>query len=413
MARQRQLQDDFNTLSGMMTLQAPRRSGNKVQKALTMADSPAHFDVDLQDGVLRLAASGDWRAMNLKKIDARLRDFGDDSVGRDLVIDISKVDRLDTTGAMMLQRTFHACDNRSEESEIVGASDTQRALLSQIENHLAPCHVERVHHNAFVAMTERLGRGVVNAWIALLELMSFIGNVLYTAGRLVTRPGHIRWRATVHHMEEAGLDALPIVGLMAFLIGAVIAFMGAKILQMFNAEILTVQLVAIAVLREFGVLLAAILVAGRSGSAFTAQIGSMKIREEIDAIRVLGLEPIEVLVLPRVFALMVMLPGLAFCAAMLGMIGGGLVAWGAMGIPPALFVSQVEESIGINNFWVGMIKAPFFAFVIAVIGCFQGMEVEGSAESLGRRTTMSVVQSLFLVIVIDAFFAMFFLEIDY
>jgi phospholipid/cholesterol/gamma-HCH transport system permease protein len=214
-------------------------------------------------------------------------------------------------------------------------------------------------------------------------------------------------------MEEAGLDAVPIVGLMAFLIGAVIAFMGAKILRLFNAEILTVQLVGISVLREFGVILAAILIAGRSGSAFTAQIGSMKIREEIDALRVLGLEPIEVLVLPRVAALVIMLPVLAFIAAMLGMIGGGLVAWAAMDIPPALFVSQTIEAIAMSNFWVGLIKAPFFAFVIAVIGCFQGLKVEGSAESLGQRTTLSVVQSLFLVIVIDAFFAMFFLEIDF
>lgn len=379
-----------------------------------MADSAAGFDVDLhEEGLLRLKVHGAWIARNLKSIDAALRDFSDDSMGRDIIIDMAEVDRLDTAGAMVLQRTFYSCQQRTDASQYINTNDAQFELLKQIEGHLAPCHVEPHHRNAFIAMTERLGEGVMNAWQAMLELMSFIGFTLSAGARLFIRPSHMRWRSTVHHMEEAGLDALPIVGLMSFLIGAVIAFMGAKILSLFNAEILTVQLVGIAVLREFGVLLAAILVAGRSGSAFTAQIGSMKIREEIDAMRVLGLEPIEVLVLPRVLALMIMLPMLAFCAAMLGMIGGGLVAWGAMGIPPALFVSQLEETMGISNFWVGMIKAPFFAFVIAVIGCFQGMEVQGSAESLGRRTTLSVVQSLFLVIVIDAFFAMFFLELDF
>ena len=397
-----------------MTLQAVRRLSSVVKKALSMTDSAARFDVDLDgDGLLRMAASGDWRARHLKAIDARLRDFADDSVGRDIIIDLSGVERLDTAGAMVLQRTFKACDSRSEKSRFTGASPAYEELLDQIEDHLAPCHVTPYHPNAFLAMLDRLGEGADNAYRAMLELMSFIGFTLSAAARLLFRPSHIRWRATVHHMETTGLDAMPIVGTMAFLIGAVIAFMGAKILQLFNAEILTVQLVGISVLREFGVLLAAILVAGRSGSAFTAQIGSMKLREEIDAMRVLGLEPIEVLVLPRVFALMVMLPVLAFCASMLGLIGGGLVAWLAMEIPPALFVSQMEEAISLNNFWVGLIKAPFFAFAIAVIGCFQGMEVEGSAESLGQRTTLSVVQSLFLVIVIDAFFAMFFLEIDF
>jgi phospholipid/cholesterol/gamma-HCH transport system permease protein len=214
-------------------------------------------------------------------------------------------------------------------------------------------------------------------------------------------------------MEEAGLNAIPIVGLMSFLIGAVVAFMGAKILQQFNASFFVVELVGLAVLREFGVLLAAILVAGRSGSAFTAQIGSMKIREEIDALRVMGLDPIEVLIVPRMFALVIMLPLLTFIAAMLGLVGGGLVAWGTMDISPAYFLARTKEMVVLNNFWAGIIKAPFFAFVIAVIGCFQGMEVEGSAESLGQRTTMSVVQSLFVVIVLDAFFAMFFLEINF
>jgi phospholipid/cholesterol/gamma-HCH transport system permease protein len=378
-----------------------------------MRDSAAHFDIDVDGGVLKLVAIGDWRVCFLAALDRRLRDFADDSVGRDLIIDMSGVEHLDTTGAMMLQRTFYACDSRSKASRIIGASDAHDALMAQISNHLAPCHIAPFHPNAFKAMLDRLGRGVENVYNASLELMNFVGYTLASAARVVMQPKRMRWTSTVHHMEEAGLDAIPIIGLMSFLIGAVVAFMGAKILQLFNADIFTVELVGISVLREFGVLLSAILVAGRSGSAFTAQIGSMKIREEIDAMRVLGLDPMEILVLPRVIALVVMLPVLAFIAAMLGMIGGGLVAWLAMDISPALFVARTQETIVLNHFWAGLIKAPFFAFVIAVIGCFQGMEVEGSAESLGQRTTLSVVQALFLVIVIDAFFAMFYLEIDF
>ncbi|WP_411817646.1 MlaE family ABC transporter permease [Hyphococcus sp. DH-69] len=378
-----------------------------------MTDSAADFDIDMTRGVLKLIPRGDWRGKFLGDLDEKLRDFGDDSIGRELIIDMSAVKRLDTVGAMMIQRTFLACQDRTNESQIINANDAQRALLDQIEEHLAPCHVEPFHPNAFKAMLYRLGLGVVEAIQAGQAILSFVGYILASAWRVLMNPTRMRWTATIHHMEEAGLNAIPIVGLMSFLIGAVVAFMGAKILRLFNADIFTVELVGISVLREFGVLLTAILIAGRSGSAFTAQIGSMKIREEIDAMRVLGLEPIEVLVLPRVIALIIMLPAIAFLAAILGLIGGGLVAALAMDISPALFISRFQETIIINHFWAGIIKAPFFAFVIAVVGCYQGMEVEGSAESLGKHTTLSVVQSLFLVILIDAFFAMFYLEIDF
>jgi phospholipid/cholesterol/gamma-HCH transport system permease protein len=378
-----------------------------------MTDSAASFDIDVSGGVLKLIPSGDWRGRFLGGLDDALRDFADDSVGRDLIIDMSGVKRLDTVGAMMLQRTMHSCTNRTKASQFSSASEAHAALLAQVENHLAPCHVEPVQGNAFIAVVRRLGKGVVDAYFASLEVMSFIGLTLSSAGRVLANPKKMRWTSTVWHMEEAGLNAMPIVSLMSFLIGAVVAYMGAKILRMFNADIFTVELVGISVLREFGVLLSAILVAGRSGSAFTAQIGSMKLREEIDAMRVLGLDPIETLVLPRVIALVIMLPVLAFVAAVVGVVGGGLVAATAMDISPALFVARFQEVIVINHFWAGLIKAPFFAFVIAIIGCFQGMEVEGSAESLGQRTTLSVVQALFLVIVIDAFFAMFYLEIDF
>lgn len=373
----------------------------------------ATFDVDLLDGDLRLKAAGDWRARYVGAIDEKLRDFEDDAIGRDLVIDLSGLERLDTAGAMVLQRVLQACNERTDVSRFVGASPAHEDLLAQVAPHLAPCPVEPAGRNAFLMSVNRLGRGTASAYWTSIDILNFIGRVLAACGRVLFDVRRLRGTSVVHHMEESGLNAIPIIGLMTFLIGAVVAFMGAKILKVFNAEIFTVELVGLSVLREFGVLLAAILIAGRSGSAYTAQIGSMKIREEIDAMRTLGLDPIEVLVVPRVFALIVMLPLLAFIGGMLGLIGGGLVAWTAMDISPALFMARMKDAVVLSNFWVGIIKAPFFAFAIVVVSCFQGMEVEGSAESLGQHTTISVVQSLFLVILLDAFFALFFLEIDF
>lgn len=374
---------------------------------------PAAYKIDVRDGLMRLDASGDWLARHLGALDGDLRAFEDDTVGREVVIDISKIGRLDTAGAMVLERVLRSCSQRTDRSKIVGASPAHRHLLDNVRPHVAPCEVEPVRSNAYLMMVQRLGRGVVEGYHTSIDILNFIGLTLTTLARVVRDPRRLRVTSIVYHMEEAGIDAMPIIGLMSFLIGAVVAFMGAKILRLFNAEVFTVELVGISVLREFGVLLAAILVAGRSGSAFTAAIGTMKIREEIDALRALGLDPVEVLVLPRVVALIVFMPILAFMAAVLGVIGGGVVAATAMEISPAFFVGRLQETIALSNLWVGLIKAPFFAFVIAIIGCYQGMEVAGSSESLGQRTTLSVVQSLFVVIILDAFFAMFFLEIDF
>jgi phospholipid/cholesterol/gamma-HCH transport system permease protein len=374
---------------------------------------PAAFTVDLEQGTLRLKATGDWLARHLGAIDRDLRDFEDDAVGRELVIDISGVNRLDTAGAMVFERILRACSQRTDASKIVGGADAHQTLIANVAPHVAPCDVEPASRNAFVMMVNRLGKGIVEGYQTAIEILNFIGLTLVAFARVLREPKRLRLTSIFWHMEEAGINAMPIVGLMSFMIGAVVAFMGAKILRLFNAEVFTVELVGISVLREFGVLLAAILVAGRSGSAFTAAIGAMKIREEIDAMKALGLDPIETLVLPRTIALVLMMPVLTFMASILGVIGGGLVAATAMEISPAFFVGRLQETIALSNFWVGIIKAPFFAFVIAVIGCYQGMEVRGSSESLGQRTTLSVVQSLFVVIILDAFFAMFFLEIDY
>ncbi len=375
--------------------------------------TPAAFTTDLDNGTLRLNAAGDWQARHLGAIDRELRDFEDDAVGRELVIDISGVGRLDTAGAMVFERMLRACARRTDVSKIVGGSEAHQTLIASVAPHVAPCAVEPAHRDAFLMMVNRLGKGIVESYHTSLEILNFIGLTLTALWRVIRDPRRLRLTSIFYHMEEAGVNAMPIVGLMSFMIGCVVAFMGAKILRLFNAEVFTVELVGLSVLREFGVLLSAILVAGRSGSAFTAAIGAMKIREEIDAMKALGLDPIETLVLPRTIALIVMMPVLTFLASILGVIGGGLVAATTMDISPAFFVGRLQETIALSNFWAGLIKAPFFAFVIAIIGCYQGMEVAGSSESLGQRTTLSVVQSLFIVIILDAFFAMFFLEIDF
>jgi phospholipid/cholesterol/gamma-HCH transport system permease protein len=262
-----------------------------------------------------------------------------------------------------------------------------------------------------VALLARTGAAVEHAGRNAWQLLGFIGLVLGTLARGMIDPR--RWRITslAFHLEQTGLDAVPIVVLLNFLVGAVVAFLGATVLKDFGASIFTVELIGYSFLREFGVLLAAILIAGRSGSAFTAQIGSMKAREEIDAIRTLGLDPIEVLVLPRLLALLIALPLLTFLAMLAGIVGGATVCALSLDISPTMFVTRFHELAATTHFWVGMSKAPIFAFLIAAIGCLEGFKVSGSAESVGAHTTSSVVQSIFVTILVDALAAIFYMEI--
>lgn len=378
--------------------------------------SVAQFDSFDSDDGLRLVATGAWTIEHgLAALDNELRRFGQRSLDRRLTIDLSNVETMDTAGAMMLQRVMRACGARLEDAETLrgyeGMSPRYQQLLAQAGQHMAPCDLEPPERQSFILMLERLGQGTISVGQNALSILSFVGAVVARLGATFTHPKRFRMTSMVYHMEEAGLNATLIVGLMSFLIGAVVAFMGARVLAEFGAEVFSVELVGISVLREFGVLLTAILLAGRSGSAFTAAIGSMKLREEIDAMRVMGIDPLDALVIPRVLALILTLPMLAFLAGFLGMLGGGVVGALALDIPPALFISRTQEIVTVSNLIVGLVKAPFFAFAIAVVGCFHGMQVENSAEDLGRRTTMAVVQSLFLVILIDALFAMFFLEL--
>ncbi|NHK27825.1 ABC transporter permease [Parvularcula flava] len=381
--------------------------------------SVAAFELQETGDGWRLEAKGTWSlGAGLGDIDGKLRRFSDKTMSKSLKIDLSGVETMDTAGAMMLQRTMRACSQREEMAEdnaLFGfehVKEGYKSLLAAAANHLSPCEIDVKQGSAFVLMLERVGRGTEELMYEILRLVSYLGEVLVGLYTVLSRPKRLRMTSIVHHMEESGLNATLIVGLMSFLIGAVIAFMGATVLAQFGAQIFVVELIGITVLREFGVLLTAILIAGRSGSAFTAAIGSMKLREEVDAMEAMGIDPLEALVLPRLIAMVFVLPALTFIATMMGLIGGGLVAWLQMDISPAMFLTRTQDIIVVENFMVGMVKAPFFAFAISVIGCYQGMRVEGSAEELGRHTTISVVQSLFIVILLDAAFAIFFMELN-
>ncbi|MES2870224.1 MAG: MlaE family lipid ABC transporter permease subunit [Pseudomonadota bacterium] len=362
----------------------------------------------------RLRISGDWTLAHytrLKQQTEQLRDHYDANTA----IDLDEVSRLDTAGASLLVELLGAerVSQLTETAQKLPAAD--RALLqtvySSMRDFCVPVKVAEQH--ICVQLLSRIGCAVYKLWQDSLQLLGFIGLILQTLARNLLRPKQWRITPVVAHIEQIGLNAAPIVVLLTFMVGAVVAFLGATVLANFGAGIFTVDLVAFSFLREFGVLLTAILLAGRTASAFTAQIGSMKANEEIDAIRTLGLDPMDLLVLPRVLALLISLPLLTFLAMMAGILGGALVCVVSLGISPDMFISLLHSDIGVQHFLVGMVKAPFFAFLIAAVGCLEGFKVSGSAESVGAHTTSSVVQSIFIVIVLDAVAALFFMEMGW
>ncbi|MEO7382665.1 MAG: ABC transporter permease [Paracoccaceae bacterium] len=319
-------------------------------------------------------------------------------------LDISGVTDLDTAGAWLILST-----SRRSGTEVTGASKAHALLLAAVKNALPPdARPKRPpRHVEMLERVDRVGRMTTIAARGLGRIVGFFGMVVARCFTTLVRPWRFRFTSLVFHMQETGLNAVPIVALMAFLIGIVIAYQGADQLRQFGAEVYVVDLISISVLRELGILLTAIIVAGRSASAFTAAIGSMKMREEVDAMRTLGLDVIEVLVLPRVLALVIMLPVLALIADFAGLLGGALMAWYELGISPGIFRTRLLDT-DVIHFVIGIIKAPFFAMIIGVIGCFQGLQVEGNAESLGRLTSRAVVQAIFMVILADATFSIFF-----
>ncbi|MDY7562461.1 ABC transporter permease [Pseudomonas sp. 10B1] len=372
----------------------------------------ASMNIASNPASLRIA--GDWTLAHYRDLKRQMGNV----TGRydaNTPVDLSNIGDLDTAGASLLVEMI-GCDRLGQLAvSAPGLSTASRALLQTIQTALHDYCEPIKEPEAAVGMQLllRIGRAVDTIWIDTLQLLGFIGLILQTLLFNAIRPRRWRFTSVISHVEQTGLDAAPIVALLTFLVGAVVAFLGATVLKSFGASIFTVDLVAFSFLREFGVLLTAILMAGRTASAFTAQIGSMKANEEIDAIRTLGLSPVELLVVPRILALLISLPILTFVAMISGIIGGGVVCAVALDISPALFLSLLQSDIGVQHFLVGMIKAPIFAFLIAAIGCLEGFKVSGSAESVGAHTTSAVVQSIFVVIVLDALAALFYMEMGW
>lgn len=354
--------------------------------------------------------SGDWRLARLQDLMHRL-ETAPPGIAPGARIDAGALTALDTAGALLLLRCLRRAGTAPEAVRLEALRPADQALLELVASRYTPERPPGRREAPWRRLLGRVGNAVADFGAQAQALAGFVGLVLVTLLQLLTRRRRLRLTSTVFHMEQVGFDAVPIVCLLTFLVGAVVAFVGATALRDFGAEIFTVELVSISFLREFGVLLTAILLAGRSGSAFTAQIGSMKSREELDAISALGLDPVELLVVPRLLALLVMLPLLTVLAMLMGIVGGGLVGVLALDITPGMFVARLQEMTEIRHLWVGLSKAPVFAFLIATVGCLEGFKVAGSAESVGRHTTSAVVQSIFLVIVFDALFAMFFMEL--
>lgn len=323
-------------------------------------------------------------------------------------IDISNVDRIDTIGAWVLHKLLrdHGC-------AVDGASDHAQRLIRQVQIAGNPAQIWPEESGTLAIMLTHVGGATLQALEGMKGLLAFFGSLNIAAWGIIRHPGRLRFNAVVQRFEVVGVGALGIIGLMSFLIGIVIAQQGAVQLRQFGAEVFTINLVGRITIRELGVLMTAIMVAGRSGSAFAAQLGSMKLAEEVDAMRTIGVPPVEALVLPRVLATTIMMPLLGFYASFLMIVGGGLLCWVGLGIPPDTFVIRLREAVPMTDLWVGLIKAPVFGMIIGLAGCYQGMQVHGNSEEVGNRTTAAVVQAIFLVIVLDAFFAIFFSSIGW
>ncbi len=374
--------------------------------------TPAALNGTLDGERLGLVATGAWTAADA----AKLENIVDDTArryqaARHVDIDLANIDRLDTFGAWLIERLKRAFAARGTVAQVVGLSETDRGLMDEVRAVNKSAEPSRAPPGGIVAALDTIGRATAGIGWSLVLLAEFLGALTMTAFGTLTHPTRLRLNSMVYHFERVGWRAVPIVLLSTFLIGAIIAQQGIFHFRTFGAEVYVVDMVGILVLREVGVLIVCVMVAGRSGSAYTAELGAMKMREEIDALRTMGFDPIEVLVLPRIIAIVLAVPMLTFLGSMAALYGAGLVCWLYGGMTPDIFLARLREAIWLPTFEVGMIKAPFMGLMIGLVACVEGFEVDGSAASLGRHTTSSVVKAIFLVIELDGFFAMFFAAI--
>jgi phospholipid/cholesterol/gamma-HCH transport system permease protein len=358
--------------------------------------------------VCELQCGGVWSVHTIAELERRLGEVHWPEGGA-VVVDGSGITSLDTSGAWLLHRTIRQREARGDTVRIQGLRTEFAALLQLLAAREVPLEVPGVAPTPWLA---RVGR---RAWAAIgggRGYLAFVGETALALLGALRHPRRLRWRAILHNVQTAGVDALPITGLLSFLMGIVIAYQGADQLQRFGANIFVVDLVALAMLRELSPLLTAIIIAGRSGSAYTAQIGTMKVTEEIDALRTIGVGAQELLVLPKVVALIIVMPLLTVYTDVTGVLGGMVMASTKLGVGFDVFIDRLDEAIQPSSYWTGLAKAPVFAMIVALVGCYRGFQVGGSADSVGAQTTLSVVQSIFLVIVTDALFSIVFLWLD-
>ncbi|MDD1533003.1 MULTISPECIES: MlaE family ABC transporter permease [unclassified Bradyrhizobium] len=374
-------------------------------------DSDPKLERIAKGNALALCATGTWTASFAPVLERMVADAEKLAGGpQSIFIDVSEVAKLDTFGAWLIERLRRSLTQGAAEAQIAGLSANYSSLVDEVRRVRAGAVVDS-SPITIGGMLEQIGRTVAGLAGTVAGLVDMLGAVLAAWFRVLIHPRSFRLTSTVHHMEQVCWRAVPIIVLITFLIGCIIAQQGIFHFRRFGADIFVVDMLGVLVLREIGVLLVAIMVAGRSGSAYTAELGSMKMREEIDALRTMGFDPIEVLVLPRMMALVLALPILAFLGAMAALYGGGLVAWLYGGVEPEAFLLRLRDAISIDHFIVGIVKAPVMAAVIGIVACVEGLAVQGSAESLGQHTTASVVKGIFFVIVMDGVFAIFFASI--
>jgi phospholipid/cholesterol/gamma-HCH transport system permease protein len=352
-----------------------------------------------------LLGSGAWTVANVEVLERLCQDASTTHVS---TIDLSRVTALDTVGAWLFEKMARRLTRSAAKPAFVGVSDSYAGLMREVEGLNLSKSIARRRGSLLLDRLERIGRGFADESASFLQMLGAFSTALFGVLR---RPRSFRITSLVYQLYRVGWQAIPIMVLITFLIGAIIAQQGFFHFRKFGAESYTVDMVGILVLRELGVLIVSIMVAGRSGSAYTAELGSMKMREEIDALSTMGLDPVEVLILPRVIALVIALPILTLIGSMAGLYGGGVVAQFYGDMAPAVYLERLRDAVSVTTFKVGMLKAPFMAFVIGIVACSEGLRVQGSAESLGKQTTISVVKSIFLVIVLDGLFAVFFASI--
>lgn len=360
-------------------------------------------------------AGGAWTIAESARLDQELRRLdtgsGQSPSGGAITMDASGIERLDSTGAWLLLRTRRALEGAGRKVSALKVPDRYVSLLENLsrEDKVPDKRKPAPHMGAWQYRLYRIGKATLDAGRQGWNILGYLGRVTVETGEMIAAPRkNLRFAAMIYQVEETGISALPIVGLLAFLIGVVLAYQGADQLKRFGAEIFTINLLGVGVLREIGGLITAIIVAGRSGSAFTAHLGSMRVNEEIDAMQTMGLNTVDTLVLPRIIGLVIALPLLTFYANIMALIGGAAMCYFDLGITIPVFLRQLNEAVSVNTLMVGLIKAPVFAFVIALVGCYEGFQVERNAASVGLLTTRSVVESVFMVIVLDAAFSIMF-----